>query len=322
MTGGPRIVVVGAGAVGSVYALLLSRAGAEVSFYVRPARRERLVDGVELTRVGLLGRRRPERFVPAHVVTSPDELRALAPDELWLATDSEALEGEWLGPLLSAAPAATIVLLAPGERAEAKVRAHVPEERLVRGLIGMIAWASPLAGSSDPRERTARGTSYLLATSRFSGREAAGVVARLRRGGGRAALDPDAPWAVARGSALLLPHVAALETVGWSFRRFTQGDAATLALAAAREMAVVAAMAHHAREPLLPRWLPAFATRVLARVAPLLSPFDVETYFRVHFQKVGAQTRHILAETVRAAAAAGLPHAALDALAGRLPPPP
>lgn len=318
MTAVPRIVVVGAGAVGAVYAHHLALGGGEVSFYARPARREALAAGVVLDHVRLLGARRRARFVPARVVTSPGELSALGPDELWLATDSEALEGEWLGPVLRAAPRATVVCLPPGERAEALVRAHVDAERLVRGLIGMISWKSPLAGSADPRELGEPRYSVVLSKSRFSGARAADVVARLRQGGCPAVLDARAPWALASGSALLLPHVAALETVGWSFARFAASDAPRLALGAAREMLALAARAHAARVPLFARLLPVFAVRLLSRLVPRLAPFDVETYFRVHFTKVGGQTRHILRDAIREAEEAGLGHRSLDALAQTL----
>ena len=46
---------------------------------------------------------------------------------------------------------------------------------------------------------------------------------------------------------------------------------------------------------------------------------DLETYLRVHFTKVGAQTRQLLADASTSAKSAGLPHGEIDALRARLP---
>ena len=70
--------------------------------------------------------------------------------------------------------------------------------------------------------------------------------------------------------------------------------------------------------PILPRIVPLVFLRIGLFLLPLLAPFDVETYFRVHFTKVGAQTRSLLAHASAAAETAGLAHRAIDALAADL----
>lgn len=314
----PRIVVVGAGAVGSVYAFHLSRMGAEVSFYVRPKRRDEAAAGTALRHVSIFGRRRASRFVPSSVVTSAEEVAALAPDEIWVATDTEALEGDWLGPVLAAAPSATVVCLQPGARAGEIFRAHVPNERLVFGLIGMISWKSPLDGSTDPREAGPPAYSVFLDTSRFSGPRAAAIVERLRAGGCPAKLDGNAPWVVARSTAMLIPLIAALEVTGWSLRRFAGSDVVPVGVGAVNEMIAVAAKERSMRVPLLSRLVPAFLLRLGARILPWVAPFDVETYLRVHFTKVGEQTTSLLREAIAGAKKLAFPHARLDVLVARL----
>jgi 2-dehydropantoate 2-reductase len=64
-----------------------------------------------------------------------------------------------------------------------------------------------------------------------------------------------------------------------------------------------------------------FALRwALGALGPRLSPFDLEAFLRVHFEKVGAQTRLMFRGYLDEGARRGLPTEALGALARRLEP--
>jgi 2-dehydropantoate 2-reductase len=60
--------------------------------------------------------------------------------------------------------------------------------------------------------------------------------------------------------------------------------------------------------------------RVVLRLAPLLFPFDLETYTRVHFTKVGDQMRLSLPQYIESGKKHGVGVAALEQLARMLPP--
>jgi 2-dehydropantoate 2-reductase len=55
-------------------------------------------------------------------------------------------------------------------------------------------------------------------------------------------------------------------------------------------------------------------TQLVLGLAPYLLPFDLETYLRYHFTKVGAQTRAAIAVYMELGAALGLPSAHLEQL--------
>src|SRR6185436_20748884 len=106
-----RALVVGAGAVGQVYARHLALGGATVTFLVKPARAAACQAGLTLYPLHAGGR--PQRFT-APVLTSLEEVARQRWDAVFLAVSSTALrDGAWLGALLAALGDATVVLLQP-----------------------------------------------------------------------------------------------------------------------------------------------------------------------------------------------------------------
>ena len=59
--------------------------------------------------------------------------------------------------------------------------------------------------------------------------------------------------------------------------------------------------------------VPAFL-RLGVLAAPIAAPLDLETYLRVHFTKVGEQTRILLAGYAERARSHGLPYDAIEAI--------
>jgi 2-dehydropantoate 2-reductase len=314
-----RVLVVGAGAVGVVYADALQRAGVEVSYLVRPHRLEEARAGVTLTRVGLLGGRRSARVAPAAVLTEWADVRARAFDEVWLALPADAIDEALLAALAEARGEACVVLLAPGAELVRALRAHVPDARLVRGSIAFLSWHAPLQGSREVRERaTPEGYACLVPPGRgaaFAGPRAAEIVARLRRGGLPAHVDARADLALSLDTAVLMPVVLALEACGWSFATLARSDALGLAVRAARQaLAILTGRGVPLRERLLVRPV---LLRVVLRLAPRLAPLDLEAFFRAHFSKVRPQSILLIGQIVARGAAADAPREALEELVAR-----
>lgn len=319
-----RVLVIGAGAVGLVYGAHLAEGGASVALFVRERRRQEAQAGYALTRVSMRRPRATRTFVPESVVASEAEVRSFDPDQVWVATATDALTEPWLAGLVAACPRAIVVFLQPGGDALDRMRALVPDERRrVRGAIAMASWHAPLEGSADAREvATPPGYAYLLpplGASGFEGPRSGEVIAALRRGGCPAS-RAEVTVSLARGSAVLLPHVAALEVAGWSLSRLGTRPIAALAAEASREALAIACARIEVRTPLARIALRAWVTRLGARLAARVAPFDLEAYLRVHFLKVRAQTLLLLGEYVRDAEVRGLPSRALRALRERLSP--
>jgi len=312
-----QVCVVGAGAVGLVYALYLHRGGARVALLVKREHAEACHKGFSLHRLKA-GRRCDSDSLPEiPILTEVDEVTNGNFDQIWITVASDALRTPWLGELLGASGNATIVLVQPDLDDRRLILAHVSEQRLVQGLIGFLSFQSPL-----PRApQFPAGIAYTLlpwSASTFDGPEARAVVAALRRGGFSARLGSDLPGRSAERSATTVPIVAGLEVAGWSIPAFGRGPWLAKSLAASRE--ALAAVAATLRRPPAPfrRALHPMAVRLGLGAARRLAPFDLEAYLYFHFTKVGRQTRLMLETYATHARAAGLPSQALDRLRAAL----
>ena len=308
-----RVCVVGAGAVGLVYTLYLHRGGARVSLLVKPEQADRCRKGWSLHHLRAGGRRHTE-FVPELPILSEVDAAATGEfDQIWITVASDALRAPWLGQLLSASHRATVVLVQPDLDDRGLVLAHVPERRLVQGLIGFLSFQSPLPGTPD----LPAGIAYSLlpfGASTFDGAEAGAVVSALRHGGFSARRGSDLVGRSAERSATSVPIVAGLEAAGWSLSAFSRGPWLGRSLSASREALATVAVTLDRPPAAIARVLHPLAVRLGLAAGRRLSPFDLEAYLRFHFTKVGAQTRLML-ETYRAhAQAAGLPSEALQQL--------
>jgi 2-dehydropantoate 2-reductase len=189
----------------------------------------------------------------------------------------------------------------------------VDENRLVRGLISLVSFATPLSAHDRVQ---APGFAYWLpplSPFAFDGPDAlvSQVVSTLRRGGlpsvRRAGLERE----VIFFTAALLVTVRALERQGWSLNALAEDP--VLSARASEQALAVTARRLGERVPLVPRLttFPALLT-LAAPLVPLVVPFDFETYARVHFTKVAAQSRLLLGELVREGRGFSLPVDALE----------
>ena len=296
-----NILIVGAGAVGQVFAHHLSKSGARVAFLVKPT--HVLGDQLRLFPQG----RGAETLSGFRRMTLLKAVAYERWDQVWLAVPSNVLTGEWISQLLTATRGSSVVALAP------ESNRSIPQERLVLGAIPFMAWQQPLPGSANPA-----GVAYWvppLAKVPVSG--PAGrvlpVLAALRAGGLPAQRVHDAAQTGAPVTALLVPMVAALELAGWSLGSF-RGRWPALAAACATEAFQISS----ARGPL--RWAArGWVFRLLLWGIARAAPFDFEQYVRFHFTKVGEQTRVLLRHWIEQGKAKGLRSAALEQLALELP---
>ncbi|SET45692.1 2-dehydropantoate 2-reductase N-terminal domain-containing protein [Stigmatella erecta] len=315
MSARPRVLLVGAGSVGQVFGRFLAAAGCELTFLVKARHAEATRAGFTLHPLGLVSRGPPERLSGFEVLESQDEVARRTWDQVWFCVSSAALrEGTWVGGLARATGEATWVMLQPALHDREWLLQHVPEDRLVSGLIPFISFASPLKPGQGPGP----GTAFWLpplARGLFSGppgrlRE---VVRALRQGGYPAREHPSVAQAMAVPSAVLNVFVTGLEAADWRFARFREGPSVRAVREATREAIAIATGGHRGRTAWAVGLLRPLAFR-LAFLGTRLAPFDMETYLRAHFTKVSAQTRLMIREYIDTGRDRGQPVRHLEAL--------
>jgi hypothetical protein len=278
-------VLVGAGAVGVVYASALLRAGHTVTYLVR----EKYVDAVRAGERLYVGKE-TRSVVPSAVIGTPDALAALARespvDVLWWCVPANALDDTaFVTAVLAAVNDALVVELSGGPGANEAIASRVPRERRIDGIISFIAWQTPLPDGME-RER-AKGIALYCPpgpSSVFSGPRAAVVTDALRAGGLKAALDRDVTTKRAIGSALLTSFVIALEAAQWKL-----DDAARTLGGGAREaLAVMSKETGRSAFPLTVVARP-FVINIVLAIAKRVMPLPLEAYLHYHFTKVRTQ---------------------------------
>jgi hypothetical protein len=307
-----KVLLVGAGAIGQVIGHHLSVGGAQVSVLLR-------ADGQASAHPYRLHRLRRGRgpitatWLPHESVRGLDALPDARWDAVLLCVPSDVLRHGWLPDLAERVGSATIVSTGQDPGDLAILHGVWPGTQVVQATPGLLAYHAPLSN----RDQIRSGIAYWLPPGpslHFSG-EAERVqplITVLSRG---AISVTEA--AVGNGelrAAMTQPYIAMLGALDWSVRRLRQQLA--LPTLAAREAATVTA-AMYAMAP--PGRLGTSAT--LARVAlgalPLLVPFDLHRYLRVHFSKLSEQTEQMLDGWIAAGRERSLPVTGLEALRAR-----
>jgi len=306
----PRVLLVGAGAVGQVFGKYLRSAGCDLAFLVKEKYAQEARRGYTLYELSRSERTpAPTLLSGFDIHVSPRELAGRRWDQVWLCVSSTALRaGDWVEQLARHTGEATWVMLQPALDDRDWLLQWVAPERLVSGMIPFLSFHAPLR-PEDPFPPPGSTAFWFppLARGLFSGppERLEAVVRTLRAGGYPASGTEDAPRAAAIPTAVLTIAVAGLEAAGWSFERFLQPDSLERVHRAAREAVRIVARHTGAKASfVLPLLRPALF-KALVPVASRAVPLDLETYLRVHFTKVGEQGRAILRTYIALGRSAG-----------------
>ncbi|MFK7998772.1 MAG: ketopantoate reductase family protein [Polyangiales bacterium] len=313
----PRILLVGAGAVGQVYGQALQRGGAHVSFLVRAKYKAEVAAGLLLYRISGKRGREAEPFMPDGVYGHFDELKDERFDQVWLCVSTPAAQSGIadetcdLGRLIRNLHGATLVVLQAGPQVTNLVEALVPARQRCDGGIAMISYQAPLVPDEVPEP----GVAYWTPTpSPFEGADDEAIVALLRAGGCPAKVAQDTRSMMSFGSATLMPTMVALEGAGWKVSGLRRGPWARLATHASREARNIVAKTRATEAPAAMDMLGPVGLKGLSFVAPAIMPFDLDVYLRYHFSKVHDQTRLLIDHYVSEGERVGLPTAELREL--------
>ncbi|WP_164855959.1 ketopantoate reductase family protein [Lujinxingia sediminis] len=312
-----RILIVGAGSVGQLYGLHLARAGEEVHVLVRPRYAEEARRGYRLYE-----RRRDFKqhaiFTPDGVWTDAADLPPGHFDAIILAIPSTGLKGPWLASLARGLGDATLLTLTPGLDDVQTLSEHIAPDQIVRGLITSVSYPAPLPGESCPQP----GTAYWfppLTPALFEGpkERVTPIVTALNRGHMSSRSVRGLAEKAAFGSGVLMPIVAHMETVGWSLDRLRDETLSELVTTMSQIRTILEATLQ-SKAPLPMRMLTPTTVKLLTRVAPRVPPFDFEVYLKVHFTKVGAQTRMFLDDYIAKGESLNLPNDAIVELRAKI----
>lgn len=304
----PRVLIIGSGAVGAVFAEHLTRAGCDVAFLVRDPASPNARMPRSLHRFRLNGKM--ETVSQALPCVSAVESHW---DQCWICLPSTALDSPWLQERLRLLSDTTEIISWTPDLADRRKLESLLGRSVVTGLIGFISFQAPLPGESVPADGIA---CLLPPRSAVLEKSATGKrAARLLRDGGLPAVTSrDLPWLSARLTAMTVTAMAALEIESWSFSRLRDSGRLAITAEAARQAIRVGAASLGRKSRLAHRLPSALLYRVALQAAPPLMPFDLENYLGYHFAKVADQTRLMLDTWIREGRTHELPVDRLESL--------
>lgn len=291
--------MVGAGAIGSVYAYFAQKGGADVTFLIKPKHRPHIENGIQLYHFPTFGKKAEEiLFKNFSMIEDPTEIGKTQWDMIWMSVPSNAIRtGDWLEVLGKQAGKATIVSLQPGltDRDYIIEKTKLPESQVVSGSIPLLSYLAPMPGEAFEKPGYAfwlpPGQSVAMSLGEDSRRKE--VVALLNRGGFKTKESADHRKETLVGEAILRMVVVGLERSEWSFDRFMNGENIILATDSMKEALPILAKAKGSPDPMknfLKRQLLRPTTiKGLLKALQCIAPFDIESFFRVHFTKVEEQ---------------------------------
>jgi hypothetical protein len=305
----PRVLIIGAGAVGQVYGRHLQLGGASVTYFVKEKYLDSLGQGMPL--YPLNKQRVSEEaclFTDYSLLTSIEEVKTKEFDQVWLCVDATALRRDWVETMCTSIGSATVISLISGIHEKEILLKYIPEARLVCGIITLISYQAPL-----PNEVCqGKGMAYWFppfTPAYFSGPtlQVRTIVSILKSGGQPAAIHKDISAMSSFGTAVLMPLLLGLERSSWSFKQFSSGLALTESLKAVREALQIAAQQTDRPLPFFRHFIGPFSIKVILWLGERILPLPLESYLKYHFTKVGAQTHLFINNFIRIGEERGLP---------------
>ena len=316
-----RVLIIGGGAIGVVFARHFQQGGAEVGLLVRPRQREATEAGVPMYAFNRPKRDHttPERFEVGTVYDEQSEALKASWDLIVLAVSNVALDkGTWLTELVDGSDAPVLAFV-NGPATRGIVEQRVPAERLLWGMLNVISYQAPLPHETLPEPGLAYwfppGGLGISGTDPFRD----SVVGVLKKGGLPAKKAGDVHSETAFVGAILSRTVLALELAGWTFPALAADpELLPLAVRAMRESWAAAEVTTGTKRPFGLRLLSPFLLRRVLGLAPLVLSFNLERFFAYHYVKVADQSLLNLRAALQSLKDAGVEHEATAEMLRRI----
>lgn len=290
-----KVLVVGAGSVGQVYGYYFHLGGCDVTFLVREKYRPEMEQGLSF--FPLNKGRNPSAvvFKKYAVISEMSEVAKTNWDQVVITLPSDALYTPWLAEFATNVNrTATIIGLQPGTYDRDEICKFFPPDKVISGMISLIAFATPL-GTDGPR---VKGMAYWFPPflkAFFDGEknQLNKVIQTLRAGGFPATQKSflKNPAQMIFASTFLTLFIRLLELHDWKLSAFYNTDVACDLKLSTKEAFAVIANKFSVAVPWIPSLLNTFLISILIKFSLWLMPFDLETYFKIHFTKVGVQMK-------------------------------
>jgi 2-dehydropantoate 2-reductase len=315
------ILIVGAGAVGQVYAQQFARAGHDVHLFLKEKYVAEAQQGFTLYHLNEDKKRiKPITFKNFHCHSDWSTVAERQWHQIWLCMSSTGFAQMDLQPLVQAVGDATIVVLQPGPDDIQRVKDTVGAERVVSGMINMISYHTPLATETVAKEGIAFWIPPLIPMPVEGDHARAEVVIEtLKQSKIPASYQAGYAAKGIHGNAFLMVFLAALEINNWQYKSLAANKADLKMMIDAQQEAFAALSQHYGTSaPYALTCVKSWMISPLMTASRYIAPLDMETYMQAHFSKVRSQTVAILQLFIDRAQQYQLKHESLSALVAQM----
>lgn len=316
-----HILIIGAGAVGQVYAYHLAQAGYQVHFLLKEKYLVEAQQGFVLYNLRQDKKRQhPIVFKNFHCHSTWQSVANVQFSQVWLCVSSSALAAMDLAPMKAAVGEALMVVLQPDPDDVTRVQQVFGKQHVVAGMINMISYHTPLATEQTAREGIAFWIPPVMpmpVDGEVEGVSA--LLAVLKKAKISALWQKRFVISNAHNTGFLMVFLAALELSDWQFRQLSANKTLIKTMIAAQQEVFAALHAEYGSQASIAlRQIKPWMLPVMLKVAPHVAPLDMETYLQAHFMKVRPQTLLLLEAYIQRANKRGIAVPNLQSLVDKL----
>jgi 2-dehydropantoate 2-reductase len=285
-----KCLIIGAGAVGTVFGRHLVLGGADVTYFTKNEYLDNLKDGITLfhhnkKKDGI------QTFTDFSGLSSIKEAELFEWNLVFIAISSVAIRSYSFRKLIrKISPNATLVLLQAGITDYYYISKLYSKYRVVQGMITCISYQAPLGGETLPECIAYWFPPFSPIPFSGSKERVNEIVTILRRGGMPAKSIKDVHLNTSFTTSFLMPFLAGLEINNWSFDALKNSEYLKMINRAISEGFRITTKTLKKGRPFKFRIFHLPVIKLVLSLQKYFFPFDLETYLRYHFLKVKKQT--------------------------------
>ncbi len=308
-----NILIVGAGSVGKIYGHYLFKAGAKISFLLKEKHVAEAERGFTIYPLNQKG-----SFVfwnEFKVLTTFEQVKNESWDFVILAFASTSLKEDWLKEFIPAIRATPLLSLQPGLNDQDHLLNFIPKEQLLNGTIPIISYEAPMAGETFSQP----GTAFWIPPGAKGSFSAVNpkldlLLETFQKSNFPVKRVEDSKKQNVFAAPVLMLLIGALMRTHWSFQELKKSSHLKTMCDAISETVEIHAARVGEKAPGIRNLIGPTFFKTFMSVAPHFAPFNLETYLKVHFSKVGDQMKQGLIDYIEYGKKIGLPTSKLEAL--------